>query len=329
MMNKRLLLRSCAVGALFLGVGLTVTEAAAQQWPERPVSIVTPFSPGVSPDVAARILSEGLSKRWKQPVVVENRPGADSMIGTQGFIDKRDSHSLLFTTHATFTVVPLLYEKVSYDPVKDVSPISLAVEDFLGVVVAPNLPVNSLSDFVGLAREKPGQMNFFAVPGVPYLAYLTFQKRAGIETTFVGYSNPGGAMNDMAEGRIHIAVLPLAMTLGSVRSGRMKLIAVTNGARTPVAPDAPSVLEEGYQDLSFGGLLGMFGPKDMSPALRKQIATDLKAVLTDPDTRKRLQDVGLVARGTTPEEFASELDAQRAKWSAVARENNIKPQQLR
>jgi tripartite-type tricarboxylate transporter receptor subunit TctC len=225
--------------------------------------------------------------------------------------------------------VPLLYEKVSYDPVKDVSPISLAVEDFLGVVVAPNLPVNSLSDFVGLAREKPGQMNFFAVPGVPYLAYLTFQKRAGIETTFVGYSNPGGAMNDMAEGRIHIAVLPLAMTLGSVRSGRMKLIAVTNGARTPVAPDAPSVLEEGYQDLSFGGLLGMFGPKDMSPALRKQIATDLKAVLTDPDTRKRLQDVGLVARGTTPEEFASELDAQRAKWSAVARENNIKPQQPR
>jgi tripartite-type tricarboxylate transporter receptor subunit TctC len=251
------------------------------------------------------------------------------MIGTQAFIDKRDAHSLLFTTHSTFTVVPLLYDKVSYDPVNGVSPISLAVEDFLAVVAAPNLAASSLSEFVGLAREKPGQLNFFAVPGVPYLAYLAFQRRAGIETTFVGYTNPAGAITDLAEGRIHVAVLPLATVLGQARSGKIKLLAVTNSERTPAAPSVPTVTESGYQDLSFGGLLGMFGPKDMSPSLRGRIATDVNTVLTEPETKRRLQDVGLIARGTTPEEFATVLTAQRAKWSAVAREHNIKPQQSR
>lgn len=328
-MNKRSLLRLSVGIALLAGFDLATDDAAAQQWPERPVTIVTPFSPGVSPDVGARILSEALSKRWKQPVVVENRPGADTMIGTQSFIDKRDAHSLLFTTHATFTVVPLLYDKVSYDPVNDVSPISLAVEDFLGVVVAPDLAANSLSEFVELARAKPGKLNFFTVPGVPHLAYLAFQKRAGIETTFVGYTNPAGAISDMAEGRIHIAVLPLAVVLGPVRSGKIKLLAVTNNERTPAAPSAPTVSESGYQDLSFGGLLGMFGPKDMSPSLRGRIAADVNAVIAEPETKRRLQDVGLIARGTTPEEFVAVLNTQRAKWSAVAREHNIKPQQSR
>src|SRR5262245_34066675 len=136
--------------------GLVPQSTRADTWPARTVHVVIPFSPGMgSPDAAARMLADGLGKRWKQAVVVENRPGADTMLATRAFLEMHDGHSLLFTTHSTFTVVPLLHTKVPYDAVGDVWPVSLAVEDFLAVVTAPALGVGALSDFVRLARQKP------------------------------------------------------------------------------------------------------------------------------------------------------------------------------
>ena len=167
-----------AAGALFAGFSMAAEPASSESWPERTVRIITPFNPGISVDVAARTLAETLSKQWKQPVVVENRPGADTMIGTQAFLEMRDDHALLFTTHSTFTVIPLLRAKVPYG-LADVKPISLAVEDFLTVAVTPKLEVGSLSQFAALARENPDKLNSYAVPGSPYLAYLAFQKQAG------------------------------------------------------------------------------------------------------------------------------------------------------
>jgi tripartite-type tricarboxylate transporter receptor subunit TctC len=289
--------------------------------------VVIPFSPGMgSPDAAARMLADGLGKRWKQAVVVENRPGADTMLATRAFLEMHDGHSLLFTTHSTFTVVPLLHTKVPYDPVGDVRPVSLAVEDFLAVVTAPALGVGALSDFVRLARQKPTSLNFYAVPGAPYLAYLAFQKRAGIETTFVAYNNPTNAMADLSEGRIHIAVMPVASVLGAAQAGKIKILAVTNEQRTPAAPDIPTVKEAGYPEFTFGGFLGLFGPKDMPMALREQIASDVRYILREPDVQERLTTVGLIARGTTPAEFERVMDAQRQRWSAVARDHKIEPQ---
>jgi tripartite-type tricarboxylate transporter receptor subunit TctC len=248
------------------------------------------------------------------------------MLATRAFLEMHDGHSLLFTTHSTFTVVPLLHTKVPYDPVGDVRPVSLAVEDFLAVVTAPALGVGALSDFVRLARQKPTSLNFYAVPGAPYLAYLAFQKRAGIETTFVAYNNPTNAMADLSEGRIHIAVMPVASVLGAAQAGKIKILAVTNEQRTPAAPDIPTVKEAGYPEFTFGGFLGLFGPKDMPMALREQIASDVRYILREPDVQERLTTVGLIARGTTPAEFERVMDAQRQRWSAVARDHKIEPQ---
>jgi len=314
-------LLACAV------FGLLPQSARGDVWPTRTVHVVIPFSPSMgSPDAAARTLTDGLAKRWKQSVVVENRPGADTMLATQAFLEMRDGHSLLFTTHSTFTVVPLLRAKVPYDPFGDVRPVSLAVEDFLAVVTAPALGVSSLSDFVRLARGKPTSLNFHAVPGAPYLAYLAFQKRAGIETTFVAYNSPANAIADLSEGRIHIAVMPMASVLGAAQAGKVKILAVTNEQRTPAAPEVPTVREAGYPDFTFGGFLGLFGPKDMPAALREQIASDVRLILREPDVKDRLTKVGLLARGTTPAEFESVMDAQRQKWSAIARDHRIEPQ---
>jgi tripartite-type tricarboxylate transporter receptor subunit TctC len=315
-----------AAGVLFVGFGLAAKPAVCENWPERTVRIITPFNPGISVDVAARTIADGLAKRWTQPVVVDNRPGADTIIGTQAFLEMRDSHALLFTTHSTFTVVPLLRAKVPYDPVSDANPISLAVEDFLCVAASPKLEIGSLADFVELARENPTKFNFYAVPGVPYLAYLTFQQKAGIATTFVAYNSPVSAVSDLAEGRIHIAVMPLASVLGAVQARKVKLLAITNATRAPAAPGVPTAAESGYPDLSFGGFLGLFGTKDMAPQLRESIASQVRLVLSEPEIDKRLQSVGLIARGTTPAEFAMIIDSQRAKWSRIAREHNIEPQ---
>lgn len=248
------------------------------------------------------------------------------MLGTQAFVEMRDDHALLFTTHSTFTVVPLLRAKVPYAAVGDVRPITLAVEDYLSVAASRTLPVGSLADFVNLAREKPTKLNFFAAPGAPYLAYLAFQKRAGIETTFIAYNSPVNAISDLSEGRIDIAVMPLASVLGAMLAGKVKLLAVTNAERTPAVPDVPTVGESGYPDFTFGGFLGLFGPKDMPTDLRERIAADAHAVLKEPDIQQRLAAVGLIARGTTPAEFEAVIDAQRMKWSAIARDHNIEPQ---
>ncbi|MFL6949909.1 MAG: Bug family tripartite tricarboxylate transporter substrate binding protein [Xanthobacteraceae bacterium] len=325
-MSKHRLPRLGAAGLLLVSLAVVVQPAAAGNWPERSVRIITPFGPGISPDAAARTLADALSRRWRQPVVVENRPGADTMLGTQAFLDMHDSHSLLFTTHSTFTVVPLLRAKVPYDPVADARPISLAVEDYLSVAVAPSLEVASLSEFIQLARERPAKINFYAAPGVPYLAYLAFQKRAGLDTTFVPYNSPVNAISDLSEGRIHIAVMPLASVLGAAQAGKIKLLAITNAQRTPAAADVATVAEAGYPEFTFGGFLGLFGPKEMPAALRELIAADVQAVLKDPDLQQRLTNIGLIARGTTPAEFQTLIDTQRAKWSAIAREHHIEPQ---
>ena len=326
-MKKALLPRLCTSLLACAAFGLVPQSTRADTWPARTVHVVIPFSPGTgSPDAAARMLADGLGKRWKQAVVVENRPGADTMLATRAFLEMHDGHSLLFTTHSTFTVVPLLHTKVPYDPVGDVRPVSLAVEDFLAVVTAPALGVGALSDFVRLARQKPTSLNFYAVPGAPYLAYLAFQKRAGIETTFVAYNNPTNAMADLSEGRIHIAVMPVASVLGAAQAGKIKILAVTNEQRTPAAPDIPTVKEAGYPEFTFGGFLGLFGQKDMPMALREQIASDVRYILREPDVQERLTTVGLIARGTTPAEFERVMDAQRQRWSAVARDHKIEPQ---
>ena len=223
------------------------------------------------------------AKRWKQSVVVENRPGADTMLGTQAFRDARDDHVLLFTTHSTFTVMPLLHAKVPYDPIGDVKPISLVVEDFLGVVVTPELEIGSLSRN-WLASRNTRKLNFYAAPGAPYLAYLAFQKRAGMATTFVAYNkNPGWVISDLSEGRIHIAVLPLASVLGAVHAGKIKLLAVTNAIHTPAAPNVPTVARSGYPDFTFGGFLGLFASKDMPKHLQEQIASEVKVILDEPE----------------------------------------------
>jgi tripartite-type tricarboxylate transporter receptor subunit TctC len=314
--------------SVLLGGAITLPATSfAGDWPQQTVRIINgPLAAGSSIDATARVLAEDLSKRWKQSVVVDTRPGADGIIAAKALLEARDGHTLLFTTHSIFTVVPLLRQPIPYDPKEDFVPISLGVDDFLALAVAPLLHINSLHELVEIAKQRPTELNYYAVPGAPYLGYLAFQKGAGIETTFVPYANQTNAIADLSEGRLQIAVLPLASIVGLAKAGKIKLLAVLNEQRSPSVADVATMAETGYPGFFSGGLLGMFGPKDMPIDLRERIAADMADVLSRPDVKERLASFGLVAHPTTPAEFASILDSQRAKWTAVARENNIMPQ---
>jgi tripartite-type tricarboxylate transporter receptor subunit TctC len=324
-MTKSCRLLTCLIGML-LAAGAWLPPANAQVWPERTVRIVTGPA-GSSPDATARVLAEALSKRWKQTVLVENRAGADHILAVQAFLDARDGHTLLFTTHSALTVNPVLHAKLPYNPERDFAPLSLAVEDFLCVVAAPGLGVTSLSQLVKLAAAKPAALNSYAVPGSPHLSWLAFQKRAGISTTFVSYKTPVAALADLATDRIHVAVAPLAPVRGQVEGGKVKLLAVTNAARTPAAPNAPTAAESGYPDFTFGGLLGLFGRRDMDPRLQDRVSSDVRDALREPEVRQRLTSLGLLTRGTTPAEFTAIISEQRAKWAALAKAHGISPKQ--
>jgi tripartite-type tricarboxylate transporter receptor subunit TctC len=266
MSSKGVLLSNLA--SVVVAAGLHAGEAKASTWPERTVRIMTGPA-GSSPDAVARTLADGFSKRWKQAVVVENRAGADHILAAQAMIEARDGHTLLFASHSTLTVNPLLHGTLPYDPLKDFAPISLMVEDFLCVVATPSLGVASLKELVARAAAKPGELNAYAVSGSPHLSWLAFQKRAGITTALVPYKAPAGAMADLTQGRIHVAVVPFAVVRGQAEASQIKVLATTNGTRAVAAPDVPTVAEAGYPDFTFGGLLGLFGPKDMPQPLQE------------------------------------------------------------
>jgi tripartite-type tricarboxylate transporter receptor subunit TctC len=303
---------------------VSAADADDKAWPDRTVRIIT-GSAGGPPDAVARTLADDFAKRWKKSVIVENRPGADFIIAVRGLLEAQDGHTLLFAPQGVITVNPLLHGTLPYDPERDFAPISLAVEDFLCVAAAPSLGVNSLSELVKLAAAKPGELNVYVAPGSPHLAWLAFQKRGGISTTFVPYKAPAPALMDLSAGRIHVAVMPLAVVRGQAEAGAVKVLAVTNAVRAEAAPEIPTVAEAGYPDLTLGGLLGLFGPKDMSPALQERIASEVREILKEPEVEKRLINLGIRPRGTTPGEFRSVLDEERAKWTAIARANDIKP----
>lgn len=321
-MSRSLLLSILA--SAVLAAPMQASWADASNWPERPIRIMTGPA-GSSPDAVARTLADAFSRRWKQTVVVENRAGADHILAAQGMIEARDGHTLLFTTHSTLTVNPLLHGTLPYDPQKDFAPISLTVEDFLCVAVAPSLGVASLKELVARSAAKPGDLNFYAVPGSPYLSWLAFQKRAGISTVFVPYKAPAGALGDLSEGRIHVMITSFASVRGLAQSDKIKVLAVTNGTRAAAAPDVPTVAEAGYPDFTFAGLLGLFGPKDMPEALQERLSDEVRDILREAETQKRLTNLGLLARGTTPAEFRAVIDEQRAKWAAIAQAHDIKP----
>jgi len=313
---------------MFFIVMVTILPSLAlsqpsQSWPEHTVRLITSSTPGGSGDIVARLFAERLSARWRANVIVENRPGADGMIAIQAVLGANDGHTLLAAPSSNVTVTPAIH-KVPYKS-EDLRPLSTAAIDFLAVVVPESSAIRSLADLIAAARERPGALNWFASSGSPAMAFGEFVRKNHLDLVYVPYKGSPEAVRDLSESRIQVCLIPLAAAFPLAQAGRLRLVAITNPEPAPVAPDVPTALSSGHPELALQGVQGFFAPRSMPEFVQQQISADIQAVANDPEIHNRLEKIGLIARGSTPSDYAHYLDEQLKHWDRIARSQKIEP----
>jgi len=314
-----------AAAAMAALAALTLpTTTQAQPWPQRPVRFIVGLGPGSAQDIAARLFGDQLSKRWGQPVVIENKPGADGIVAINAFVGAHDVHTLLFAASGTFTAHPTQYAKLPYDP-SDLVPLARVSSTIIAVSVPTALNVNSLDELVALARREPGKLNLAPTPGTTEITFDNFMKAANITMTKIPYSDVTKALADLSENRVQVMVSGIAIVKAQIETGKVKLLAITNLKRAAAVPDLPTATEAGYPALALDGLLGLFGPKSLPPGTAERIAADVQAVAADPAMGPRLAATGQQLDPGGTAEFAAAVEAQRQSIAATAKALGIQP----
>ena len=311
----RMFVRLVAFFLCFVSVKVHA-QTAAQPWPQKTVRFIVPLPPGSGMDLSARLIAERLTARWGQSVVVENRQGADGIPAVTAFLTARDNHTFLFSFAGIVTFNHLLHERLPYDP-KELVPLAPAIDNFLGVSASATLKVNTLAELVAAAKAQPGKLNYAATPGLPVYVLLALQRYAGIEMSNVPYRDFAPAYQDLTTGRLHVASTGVPTLAPHHQAGNAKLLFVTNRERSPQAPDVPTAAEAGYRDLTFEGVSGVYGWRDMPAEIRQRVVTDVATIVADPAFRARVIGVGTAPRSGTPEEFAAAIEDQRARVTAI------------
>ncbi|MCC6888103.1 MAG: tripartite tricarboxylate transporter substrate binding protein [Hyphomicrobiales bacterium] len=313
-----------AIAALTPAAAQTSPQTSPQTWPQRPVRFIVSLGPGSGADIGARLIADRLTAKWKQPVVVENRPGGDAVLAINAFIGARDDHTLLYTPTASLTAHPFQMAKLPYDPA-ELAPVARLSITLVGWVIPASMKVGTVKEFVDLIRALPGKLNFTTAVGMTDVIFDSYFKNAGLAITRVPYRDVVAPLSDLGEGRIHTYVGALAITQPHIEAKRVRLIAVTNSERAPTQPKIPTVAQAGFPDLTFDGLIGLFGQRDMSADLRRRIAADLRQVIAEPEVTARLTGSGQAVSPGTPEDLRASMDKQRAVLAAFVQQLGLKP----
>jgi tripartite-type tricarboxylate transporter receptor subunit TctC len=309
--------------ALLATLVLVAKPSAAQTWPQRTVKFIVTLGPGSGVDIGTRLLADRLSKRWDQPVVVENRPGGDGVVAINAFVGANDDHVLLAAPSGSFTAHPFIYKHLSYKPA-DIVPIARVSNTIIVMAAPASLEVKSVADLVAMARAQPGKLNWAGTTGSNEFLFAAFLKNAGLSMSKVPYRNLVEAANDLATGRIQVNVTAFAIARPQFDAGKVKLLAVTNTSRAAVIPDVPTVTQAGYPDLALDGLVGFFGPPTMSDRIREGIAADVREAM-DPVVEERLNLTGQIPNFGGPADFAAAIEQQRARLATAAKDLGIVP----
>ena len=296
---------------------------AAQGWPQRTVKFILPLGPGSGADIGARLVAEKLTARWGQPVVVENRPGGDGIVAINAFAGAHDDHVLFFGPSSSFIAHPYLHTKLPYDP-RELSPVARVSSTLVSISVPPALNVSSLKELFAMARAQPGKLNWASITGATDLILSSYIKKSGLDMVRVPYRNPVEALSDAAKGRLHLYWAAYAIVRAQAQAGNVKIIAVTASEPAAALPGVPTVAQAGFPDLTFDGLVGLFGAPDMPSSLRERIAADVKEALADPTVHSRLTATGQVVVPGTAAEFAASIDKQRVGLAEVTAVLGIK-----
>jgi len=297
-----------------------------QAWPQRSVRFILTLGPGSGTDIGTRVLADRLTKRWGQPVVVENRPGGDAIVAINAFLTANDDHVLLASPVSSLTAHPYMLQHVPYK-VSDLLPIARTFNAVVAIAVPAPLQAKSLADLVQSTRAQPGKLNWAGTTGALDFLFAGFLKANGLDMARVPYRNPQDAAKDLVSERVQAVMASVATLTPLIVSNKVKLLAVSNSTRFSVYPGIPTVKEAGHPELTFDGLVGFFGPKDMPRPLREKIAADVREAVMEQAVVQRLGTMGVIANAGGPEEFAISIREQRDRLATAAKALGLKAAQ--
>jgi tripartite-type tricarboxylate transporter receptor subunit TctC len=309
-----------------LCAALAVTPSFAQDFPNRPVRVIVPFSPGGAVDGPTRVVAQELSKRLGQQVVIDNRPGAGATIGTDAVAKSTPDGYTLLLASQTNAISATLYTKLSFNPIDDFAPISLIGREPGVVVVHPSLPVKTVQELVELARSQPGQIDYASSgngSGQHLFAAQLFSM-AGVKLNHVPYRGSGQATTDLIAGVVKVSVPGLAGMLPHIRSGKLRALAITGSHRSPQLPDVPTLAESGYPGYSAYVWLGLLAPKGTPAAIIDTLNREVVAALGTPEVKGYMANASIEALGSTPAEFGTFFRAERDTWARVIQATGAK-----
>ncbi|SMC37192.1 Bug family tripartite tricarboxylate transporter substrate binding protein [Polynucleobacter kasalickyi] len=313
-----------AVAVVSFSSGLLATE----KYPQKPVRIVVGFSAGGPVDNISRIISKRLSEKLGQPFVVDNKPGASSMIAAQFVANSEpDGHTLLMVA-STHAINPSLYKNIAFDTSKDFTAIGFVAENAFVLVVPKDLKVNTLADLIGLAKNQSSPLNYASagVGGLPHLAGELFKLEAGIDTNHIPYKGASPASVDLLAGHVSFMINNMQSALPYIKDGRLKALASTSSERISALPAVPTFKELGFKSLQFTGWYGLLGPAGMSPDLVKQLNVQISQILREKEVVAQIRADGAEVKVGSPKEFSERIHSDMMKWSEVIKRADIKGQ---
>lgn len=296
-------------------------------YPQKTVRLIVPFPPGGGNDVIARVVAQKLTDKWGQTVVVENRAGANGIVGLQALMQApADGYTLAVGAAGPMAVNPSLYAKLPYDPLKDFAPITNLVNFPLLLVTHPSVPAKTTRELVALAKAKPGQLTY-ASPGSGnsgHLAGELFNSMAGVQIVHIPYKGQGPAQTDLMAGQVNMLYSSIPSVINQVKSGQLTAIAVGSAKRLASIPDVPTISESGVPGYEAYSWVGLVAPAQTPPDIVRKIHRDVSEILKQRDVADKLNQQGALPIGDTPEEFTQYIRDEIAKWGKVVREANIK-----
>jgi tripartite-type tricarboxylate transporter receptor subunit TctC len=311
--------RLAMIAALALAVtAVAATASFAAEWPTHPVRFVLPFGPGSGADTAARLLVSKLQQKWGQPVIIDGKPGGDGLLSLQTVVSANDDHTLFFGPSSMFVVQRLMHPDTTFNPATDLTPIAGVAKVQIAVAVPASLGISTLAEFVALVRKKPGAMSYAVAPGFSEFVFDGFVKENGLSIAKAPYRDITTSPIDLGEDRIQLCMQSYAAMRTYAQTGKIKIIAINDRDRSPIAPTIPSVVEAGYPSLLASPVLGLLGPRGMPIALRRRIAADVVAAFDDKTIGERLALTGQPVTPLGVEAYTTALNEQYAQVAHIA-----------
>jgi tripartite-type tricarboxylate transporter receptor subunit TctC len=316
---------SAAIAGM-LAVGVSA-QASAQKYPDRPIRFILPFAAGGGTDVVARLFADQVAQDLGQQVVIDNRPSAGGVVGTEmGVRAEPDGYTLLMGLPVTITVAPAIFRKLPYDPLRDLAPVGLVGASAYVLAVHPSVPAKSVSELIALAKAKPGSLRYAAgtVGAGNHLSAELFKSMTGTNLLYVPYKGGGPALVGVFTGEAHLIFGSMLTTVPHVRSGKLRPLGVTSLTRATALPDVPTIAEAGVAGYDVPVWFAIFAPRKTPPAIVSLLNQQIQKMMSDPRAKATFAAQGLEARPSTPEELTRLIRAEIAKWTRVVKESGAK-----